>query len=172
MQTLSLASLVVLAQLAGIANTDENYPTEEFSLPPQVSTVLERAGFPRVYLLSFHVNPYYLHADFNGDGKLDTALWIRENGSNKAGIAVLHGETDELIIVGAGKKFGPPEWNSDDLNGLDAWYVQLRGPVGQGVGEGPPPTLRGDAILAMKSESASGLIYWTGNDYRWYQQGD
>jgi hypothetical protein len=28
------------------------------------------------------------------------------------------------------------------------------------------------AILAEKQESASGLIFWDGKQYRWYQQGD
>jgi hypothetical protein len=30
----------------------------------------------------------------------------------------------------------------------------------------------GEAIMAEKSESASGLIYWDGKRWRWYQLGD
>jgi hypothetical protein len=59
-----------------------------------------------------------------------------------------------------------------DFNWMDAWQIYPKGPVEKGVGEGNPPVLKGDAILAIKTESANGLIYWTGAAYRWYQQGD
>ena len=39
-------------------------------------------------------------------------------------------------------------------------------PVGLGVGETETIELTGDAILAIKTESSSGLIYWTGKDYQ------
>jgi hypothetical protein len=32
--------------------------------------------------------------------------------------------------------------------------------------------LKGEAILVVKLESSSGLIYWDGKKYQWYQQGD
>jgi hypothetical protein len=39
-------------------------------------------------------------------------------------------------------------------------------------GNGEPPELKGDAIMAIKTESASGLIYWNGSKFEWCQQGD
>jgi hypothetical protein len=55
---------------------------------------------------------------------------------------------------------------------MDVWQVYPRGPVEEGVEAGPPPKLRGEALLVEKSESASALIYWNGKRYVWYQQGD
>ena len=47
-----------------------------------------------------------------------------------------------------------------------------RGPVGKGADGKAPPKLRGDALMVIKTESASALIYWNGTRYAWYQQGD
>ena len=55
---------------------------------------------------------------------------------------------------------------------MDAWYVYDRGKVEQGAFEEAPPTLKGDALMVINTESASGLIYWDGDAFAWYQQGD
>ena len=60
----------------------------------------------------------------------------------------------------------------DDFGWMDAWHVYEKGKVEQGASEGKPPKLKGDAIMAIKTESASGLIYWNGKKFDWYQQGD
>jgi hypothetical protein len=44
--------------------------------------------------------------------------------------------------------------------------------VQRGADGKPPPKLRGDALMVMKTEAASGLVYWDGKRYGWYQQGD
>ena len=36
------------------------------------------------------MNPFYLEGDFNGDGALDVAVLIKERGTGKHGIAVVH----------------------------------------------------------------------------------
>ena len=107
--------------------------------------------------------------DFNGDGRWDTAVLIKERSSGKNGIAIYHGRSNRLIIVGAGQDWGN---GSDDFPGLDAWHVFHRGPVGKGADRKAPPKLRGDALMVIKTESASTLIYWNGTRYAWYQQGD
>ena len=56
---------------------------------------------------------------------------------------------------------------------MDAWYVYPRGPVGRNAFDaGAPPTLNGDALMVIKTEAASGIIYWAGTAYEWYQQDD
>ncbi len=139
------------------------------SLPPEVRDAFEKSPQAKRYQLSAHINPFYLHGDFNGDGRWDTALLIKERFSGKNGIAIYHGKSNRLIIVGAGQDWGN---GSDDFPGLDAWQVFHRGPVGKGANGKAPPKLRGDALMVIKTESASALIYWNGTRYAWYQQGD
>jgi hypothetical protein len=90
-----------------------------------------------------------------------------EKASGKNGIAFILRQSIE--IVGAGKTIGN---GGDDLSWMDAWYVYKQGTVEQGAFDGSPPKLKGDAVMAIKTESASGLIYRNGSGFAWYQQGD
>jgi len=138
------------------------------SLPPAVSKALRDNPKTAKYKLSTRINPYYLQGYFNGDVKSDTALLIEDRASGKVGIAFVLGQK-KIAIVGAGKVTGN---GGDNFDWMDAWYVYEKGKVQTGADENAPPTLKGDALLAMKAESASSLIYWDGKDFAWYQQGD
>jgi hypothetical protein len=138
------------------------------SLPRVVTQRLGQAALAD-YKLSGHLNPYYLQADLDGDGQRDAAVLIKHKVSGKVGIAVFHAGRAAPMVLGAGKATGN---GGDDFNWMDAWQIQERGPIERGAGEGAPPTLKGDAILVIKTEAASGLLYWTGIGYAWYQQGD
>jgi len=113
-------------------------------------------------------NPFYVQGDFNGDGKLDTAILIKQKATGKNGFAIVHGGSTIVKIFGAGRNFG---YGGDDFSWLDAWYTHAKGKVSQGAEEGGRPKLIGDAIMVIKIESASALIYWAGTQYEWYQQG-
>ena len=139
------------------------------SLPPALRESFEKSPQAKRYAFSAHINPFYLHGDFDGDGQQDTAVWIKERATGKSGIAIFHGRTYRLVVVGAGSDLGN---GSDDFSWLDAWHVFRRGPVRRGADGKSPPKLRGDALMVIKSESASALIYWDGKRYGWYQQGD
>lgn len=139
------------------------------SLPPPLRELFDKSAEAKRYAISTQVNPYYLHADLNGDGQLDTAILVKERSSGKTGVAIVHGGSRQLLVFGAGRDFGN---GSDDFPGLDAWYVYRRGAVGQGVTDKPPPRLVASALMLIKTESASALLYWDGRRYRWYQQGD
>ncbi|MSP38636.1 MAG: hypothetical protein EXR70_09120 [Deltaproteobacteria bacterium] len=139
------------------------------SLPDEIRQAFEKSAQAKRYQLSAHINPFYLHGDFDGDGRADTALLIKEKSSSKNGMAIYHGKSHRFSIVGAGEDWGN---GSDDFPGMDAWQVYQRGPVSKGADGKPPPKLRGDALLVIKTESASALIYWNGKRYAWYQQGD
>jgi len=47
------------------------------------------------------MNPFHLDGGFNGDGAMDVALLIKERATGKHGIAVVHGTTGKITIVGA-----------------------------------------------------------------------
>ena len=135
------------------------------SLPQEIIGAF--AGLP-AYAYEARINPFYLQGDFDGDGRRDTAVLVKEKSSGKHGIGIaLRGR--KTIFIGAGTEL---PGSSDDFAWMDAWVVQPKGPVAQGATDEAPPKLRGDAILAIKTESASGLIWWDGKRFRWYQQGD
>lgn len=139
------------------------------SLPPAVRDGFDKSPLSKRYRLSAHINPFYLHGDFNGDGHVDTAVLIKETASGKKGIVIYLGKLNRFVVIGAGQDWGN---GHDDFPGMDAWQVFHRGAVSRGADGKAPPILRGDALYVIKTGSASALVYWTGRRYAWYQQGD
>ena len=168
-----LQALVLTSYLAfGTAVGASNEQTDSValpSIPPGVLEALGKAGLAAKFSISTHLNPFYIQGDFNGDGKLDCAILVRNRASGKLGVAIVHMGKGNVSIIGAGTAFGS---GGDDLAWMDAWYAYPRGKVSQGADEDSPPTLKGDALMLIKTQSASGLAYWGGTHYKWYQQGD
>ena len=142
---------------------------ELWNTPQWVMELVDKWQFDRTYRFTTRLNPYYLRGDFNGDGRPDFAVLIERLSDKKQGIAIFHFGEPTIRVVGAGR---PLNDGLDDFSWMDVWQVYPRGPVGQGVEEGPPPRLRGEALWVEKSESSSAIIYWNGQKYVWYQQGD
>ena len=140
--------------------------------PHDIPEIIKRAVINGLltmgYEVSFHLNPFYLPGDFNGDGKNDLAFLVKQRSSGKVGIAIINGATDKLTILGAGTATGN---GGDDFEWMDSWQVRSKGRAAQEA-EGSVLHLRGDALLVGKSEAASALIYWNGKRYVWLQQGD
>jgi hypothetical protein len=145
-----------------------------WSTPPWAVRAFEAAGVGlnteggEQFVVARQVNPGTLFGDFDGDGRTDVAVLVRERSSSKVGIAIAR-QGGEVAILGAGTAFGN---GGDDFAWLDHWFTYTQDVVHPGADESAPPTLRGDALWVEKSESASALIYWTGSEFRWYQLGD
>jgi hypothetical protein len=110
--------------------------------------------------LSFRMNPFYLSGDFNGDGKIDIAVLVKQRTTGKLGIAIVHGATDKVTMRGAGVAIGN---GGDDFEWMGSWRVYSKDSVAREAGAGGVPHLHGDALLVSKSEAASALIYWNGS---------
>ena len=98
------------------------------------------------------VNPFYQRGDFDGDGKADLAIIVRDKASGKIGILVLH-RSGRPALLGAGRSFGN---GGDDFAWMDQWSVD---DGGRNVRRGNDP-------------SASALIRYRDGKYVWQQQGD
>src|SRR6266478_5020375 len=131
-------------------------------IPESVQTAITNGSLAKNYDLSFRMNPFYLRGDFNGDGKIDVAVLVKQRSTGKLGIAIVHAATDKVTILGAGVGIGN---GGDDFKWMDSWQVYSKDRVGRGAGETSIPHLRGDALLVGKSEAASALIYWNGKRY-------
>jgi hypothetical protein len=132
-----------------------------------VKKTLTNGSLGKEFDLSFRMNPSYL-GDFNGDGKMDVAVLVKERSTGKLGIAIVHGTTGKVTILGAGIGIGN---GGDDFEWMDSWQVYSKTHAAHAAGESVP-RLRGDALLVEKSEAASALIYWNGKRYVWSQKGD
>src|SRR5215813_4202960 len=104
--------------------------------PHDVPEVIERVmaieSLSKDYDVSFQVKPFYLLGDFNGDGKADVAVLIKQRSTGKVGIAIINRGTDEVIILGAGTTIGN---GGDNFEWMDSWesYSKDRLAKGRGI---------------------------------------
>ncbi len=148
-----------------LATGDEKHQ----DVPQWVVELFSAKNLDTEYDFAFALNPSYLSADFNGDGKVDVAVLVKQHSTGKLGIAMLHSAINKVAVVGAGTPTGN---GGDDFSWMDSWQVYSKGRAAHAEGETGVPRLRGDALLVGKSEAASALIYWNGKRYVWLQQGD
>lgn len=141
------------------------------NIPDEILQVIGLGPFAQSYSIDGSMNPFYLRGDFDGDGKADYAIRIKSKARGEDGIAIWLSTQRKMIVLGAGVPF-KISGAATNLDFLNTWQVYAKGTVERGAGAGAPPRLIGEAILAGKRESASGLIYWNGKSFVWYQQGD
>ena len=120
------------------------------------------------FSLGGKATPAFYRGDFDGDGKADLAVEVCHSGDQ--GLAVFLSSRKAPIIIAAGKPYFA--WAEISMD-FDTWSIYPKTEqVEEGPEAGPPPKLKGDALMVGWSETSSGLIYWTGKKFEWYQQGD
>jgi hypothetical protein len=130
-------------------------PVDLNNVPKKISTCLKGTEDP--YEISRRMNPFYLRADFDGDGLADYAVLITEKSSKKEGFAVCFGNGRKPQFLGAGTGV-PVEGGkkSDDFELVDLWGI------GTGIG-------KHDSLYLEHSEAGSGYFVWNGQKFIWKQ---
>ena len=177
MKRLTTILILTIATLTYWEQTKEEKEKEErlqfvfdSNLPDNLYDFYNQEKIRTTYKINRDLNPFYLRGDFDGDNKIDYALAVIESTADKKGLLSYHPWAKKYFLVGAGESI--QDGYGDNYWMIDAWEVSDKKIVGQGVTDLKPPKLIGDAILVQKLESSSGLIYWDGKKYKWYQQGD
>ena len=125
------------------------------SLPRWVDSVVGPLLLQGKYELGLRLNPFFQTGDFDGDRRLDAAVFVRDAATGKEGILMLRRASPQPVVLGGGTVFGN---GGDDFTWLDIWRVD--------------PAHGRDHLVVEKSESASGAITWDRQDYRWTQLAD
>lgn len=156
-------SLPDRGDLGWMETRDDYYEADQWrwQYPTWAYDQVEGTDLERDFDLRYASNPFMLHGDFDGDGRLDVAAWVEQR-------TAPHGATPEIGVVVVHRSGGVHYFATGGPN----WELYPEGDVARGVGEEQPPVLQGDALLFVKPESASVLWYWDGLTYRRYQQGD
>lgn len=167
--TVCLLALLANSTLAVEQNIEPyNVWVQKANIPDLAREVFTEKKLNEKYEFAFHINPFYLRGDFNGDNRNDIAILIKEKSSGKIGIAIVHDGKRDVFIVGAGTSVGN---GGPDFKWMDVWSVYPKGAV-QSPEETTLLKLKSEGLSVIKSESASGLIYWDGKKYKWYQMTD
>lgn len=164
-----LWTAVLLGAMAPAAQTQE---VDLENVPQDILMQVGTGPFAEAYSISGRINPFYLRGDFDGDNKPDYAILVLSKKDHSRGIAIWLSSQKKFLVLGAGHAFRLGAERTTDFDVIDTWQVYGKKSVERGFEAGPPPKLLGEAILAGKKESASGLIYWNGKQFAWYQQGD
>lgn len=120
------------------------------------------------------LNPLYLEEDFNGDGVLDIVIPIKQTKTLKMGFAIIHGQSNEIYIIGAGTEIR--NGLSDDMSHIDIWKINREKKNYPGLEENTGSGKDGELILENpslqieKSELGGGQVYWNGNEYAYFHQ--
>lgn len=166
--TVILSLLLVLLHTSP-GQEQGSYKAESGKIPDLATKLFKKTGFDRQYDFSSHLKPSYLTGDFDGDGKPDVAILVKQRNSEKIGIAVCHSSTNKVFFIGAGVNVGN---GGDNFDWMDHWSVTPKAVARKKLGAAKAATLKGDGLFVEKSESASALVYWNGRRYVWYQMGD
>lgn len=149
-------------------------PAIEFNLSEETLTCLARSNYLDIYEISGRINPVYLRADLNGDGKMEDVVFIRRVRDKKDGLLICYksGKSQILFAGNHVKHIGGPEKSSDDLSRVDSWFVYT-GSLGTGFEDAPPPPrAKGEVLSIGRMETWSRALYWTGKEFVTYQLGD
>lgn len=138
----------------------------EKRIPAWAKPVISKAEIKDNYSISDTINPFYLEADFNGDKLEDIAFYIISKVDGKAGILIIHRQTNVHFIMGAGKGFGM----GDHMNWVKIWNVHREKSIKSFTSDKEEMSLKYPAIRIVKSDEISAYFYWTGKKYKTFNQ--
>jgi len=70
-------------------------------IPEAIRRAIVSGSLAKDYDVS-QIKLFCLRGDFNGDGKADIAVLVKQRSTGKLGIAIVNGATDKVVILGAG----------------------------------------------------------------------
>ena len=137
--------------------------------------IISKGKINNRYQVDLRLKPIYIKEDFNGDNFKDIAFPIKEISSGKMGFVIIHGKTDEINIIGAGKMI--KKALGDDMDYIDIWEISKEKEVtgtdedeNGDLIETPVIFLKFPSIRIEKSELGGGLIFWNGTEYEYLHQ--
>jgi hypothetical protein len=130
-------------------------PVDLNNIPKRIPACLK--GTEIRYEISRRINPFYLRADFDGDGRVDYVVLVNEKSSKKEGFAFCFGNDTKPQFIGAGTSVAVEGGTKvDDFELVDLWGV------GTGIG-------KHDSLYLEHSEAGSGYFVWNGQKFVWKQ---
>lgn len=144
-------------------------PPEPVGFEPEDIERIRACGLPEELEPAPFLQPPLFEVDFDFDGAWDFTMPVERLSDGKRAIAICRAGT-WLHVLGLEGDMGHlvPAY----FDRMDYWYAEPHGPIQQGVGEGPPPMPAGDTLTIGINDSSSVKIYWDGEAFRAYWQGD
>lgn len=136
------------------------------NLPQWAQSTIQTMEFSSKYRISLQLNPFFYEEDFDGDKQRDLALFIEAKKSGMKGILILNGKKKSMTVLGAGIGFANA---GDNFDWINVWRPDRKFKL---LPNSKPPVPTGVSLWVERFESGSGVIYWNGTEYHWFQEGD
>ena len=126
----------------------------------------------RSLIMDSKLNPFYLRGDFDGDKKIDHAIWARSKTDGTAGIIVCAGN-EFVHLLGSGIAGGE---NFSDMKNDNFFPLLWKIATKQEIDElsklkcyvpDPFPQIDNESIELLYRAGESTIIYWDGKEYKW-----
>lgn len=148
-----------------------------FNLPYELAVYMSLSKEGKPFEVDDSINPMYLRADIDGDGRHEYVVLIKNIEDDLRGI-LIYFDPKKTAVLFAGvtpvKKISGISGKETSINalprGIDMWSVYL-GKVVIPNSFTPMPTPKGEMIMFGKSESWMSMFYWDGSEYVFYNLG-
>jgi hypothetical protein len=174
MKPLLLITFLFFHSISYSQSLTADFATTE-KLPDWVSSDIVESLTGQAYRIDINMNPFYLEADFNNEGMIDIAIFVRNSQTGESGIIIKHREDKSTHILAAGQTFN----KMTDLDWMDFWKL-YREPYADKTTFTDDLDIDGSerieinyiAIQVGQSEGSSNLIIWDGKQYSWIHTGE
>jgi hypothetical protein len=156
-------SLMILSPLIGVAQELPEWAEQRLS------------AHETVFQINNSFNPIFYEADFDGDGKSDIAIAVKNKLRNDISGIVFYLKSDTYFLAGAGNGFGNA---GGDFSWVNEWKIfdtqktyQITFKENGDIDGEEEVLLENPAISIRQSEGSGGLIYFNGEKFIWVHQG-
>jgi len=133
-----------------------------YKTPSWVLPVLKNSELMKSYEVLDRMNPFYFEDDFNADGFLDIALFVKHKQNGKEGVVIVNGGKNVPFIFGAGKEIGM----GSDIQWCEQWFVYRDKFIYNFDDKKKKFIINHPGIEIVKSETTSVIIYWDKRRYK------
>ena len=131
-------------------------------IPTWVRHVVFKSSLMENYTLDTSRNPFYLEADFNDDGLVDIAFFVKSKIEGKTGVLIVNKGKNIGFILGAGKEIGI----GSDIFWCNVWFVYRDKYIYNFKDKKKKFTIENPGLEIVKDEKTSIVIYWDKKRYR------
>jgi len=132
------------------------------NIPFWVRSVVHESSLMQNYELDYTRNPFYLEADFNGDGLVDIAFFIKSKMEGREGVLIVNRGKNVGFVLGAGKDIGM----GSNISWCDTWFVYREKYIYNFKDKKKKYIIYNPGIELVKTENTSLIVYWDKKRYK------
>ncbi len=142
---------------------------EEVWIPDIIEKCVASVNVGEALEIATSINPFYLRADFDGNGLVDYAVLVQGQNTGKRGVVICK-DSKETFVFGSVSKSKPPVSTFEDDNFItESWEIATKEET-KSIADVPggkkiATTAKGESIVFV-FEGGNLYIFWDGRAFR------